>query len=137
MQLARIVLFRLLALSSLLLGLIGVVLPGLPTVPFVLLAAFAAGKGWPQLEARLLAHHKYGPLIHNWRRYGLVPRAGKIAASLMMTLSLVLCWFSAFALLYKVLLTLLLAAVALWLWRRPEQIPPELMTAERFDKEQK
>lgn len=125
MQLARIVLFRLLALCSLLLGLIGVVLPGLPTVPFVLLAAFAAGKGWPQLEARLLAHHKYGPVIHNWRRYGLVPRAGKIAASLMMTLSLVLCWFSTFVLLYKVLLTLLLAAVALWLWRRPEQVPAE------------
>ena len=121
MLLVRILLFRLLALGSLLLGLIGVVLPGLPTVPFILLAAFAADKGWPALEARLLAHSRYGPLIHNWRAYGVVPRSGKIAASLMMLISLVLCWFSALMLLVKMALTLLLTAVALWLWLRPEQ----------------
>ncbi len=121
MLLVRILLFRLLALGSLLLGLIGVVLPGLPTVPFILLAAFAAGKGWPALEARLFAHSRYGPLIHNWRAYGVVPRSGKIAASLMMLISLVLCWFSALMLLVKMALTLLLTAVALWLWLRPEQ----------------
>jgi uncharacterized protein len=42
--------WRALALLSLALGGIGVVLPGLPTVPFVLLSAFAAGKGWPKFE---------------------------------------------------------------------------------------
>jgi hypothetical protein len=120
-MLLRILLFRLLALGSLLLGLIGVVLPGLPTVPFMLLAAFAAGKGWPALETRLLAHHKYGPLIHNWRAFGVVPRSGKIAASLMMLISLVLCWVSSLMLAFKLALTLLLTGVALWLWFRPEQ----------------
>lgn len=120
-MLLRILLFRLLALGSLLLGLFGVVLPGLPTVPFMLLAAFAAGKGWPALEARLLAHHKYGPLIHNWRAFGVVPRSGKIAASLMMGISLLLCWLSSLMLALKLTLTLLLAAVAWWLWLRPEK----------------
>jgi hypothetical protein len=120
-MLLRILLFRLLALGSLLLGLVGVVLPGLPTVPFMLLAAFAAGKGWPALEARLLAHHKYGPLIHNWRAFGVVPRSGKIAASLMMGISLLLCWLSSLMLAFKLTLTLLLTAVAWWLWLRPEQ----------------
>lgn len=124
MRVFRLLLFRLLALGSLLLGLVGIVLPGLPTVPFVLLAAFAAGKGWPELERRLLAHHKYGPLIHHWRAYGLVPRGGKIAASLMMLLSLSLCWLSQAALIMKIALTLLLTAVAVWLWRRPEQLSP-------------
>jgi len=121
-MLLRILLFRLLALGSLLLGLVGVVLPGLPTVPFMLLAAFAAGKGWPALEARLLAHHKYGPLIHNWRAFGVVPRSGKIAASLMMGISLLLCWLSSLMLAFKLTLTLLLTAVAWWLWLRPEQV---------------
>lgn len=121
-MLLRILLFRLLALGSLLLGLVGVVLPGLPTVPFMLLAAFAAGKGWPTLEARLLAHHKYGPLIHNWRAFGVVPRSGKIAASLMMGISLLLCWLSSLMLAFKLTLTLLLTAVAWWLWLRPEQV---------------
>ncbi len=121
MLVLRIMLFRLLALGSLLLGLIGVVLPGLPTVPFILLAAFAAGKGWPALDAWLLAHHRYGPLIHNWRAFGVVPRSGKIAASLMMLISLVLCWVSSLMLAFKLALTLLLTGVALWLWFRPEQ----------------
>lgn len=121
MLVLRIMLFRLLALGSLLLGLIGVVLPGVPTVPFILLAAFAAGKGWPVLEAWLLAHHRYGPLIHNWRAFGVVPRSGKIAASLMMLISLVLCWLSSLMLAFKLALTLFLTGVALWLWLRPEQ----------------
>lgn len=121
MLFVRVLLFRLLAFGSLLLGLIGVVLPGLPTVPFILLAAFAAGKGWPQLEARLLAHSRYGPVIHNWRAFGVVPRSGKIAASLMMLLSLVLCWLSSLLLAFKLALTLLLTTVACWLWFRPEQ----------------
>lgn len=121
MLMLRLLLFRLLALGSLLLGFIGVVLPGLPTVPFILLAAFAAGKGWPQLEARLLAHTTYGPLIHNWRAFGVVPRSGKIAASLMMGISLLLCWVSSLMLTLKLVLTLLLTGVAFWLWQRPEQ----------------
>ncbi|HPU51492.1 MAG TPA: DUF454 family protein, partial [Burkholderiaceae bacterium] len=48
-------LWRLLALLCVVLGLIGVILPGLPTVPFLLVAAWAGGRGWPRLEAWLLA----------------------------------------------------------------------------------
>ena len=46
----------LLAYVSLGLGLIGIVVPGLPTVPFVLLSAFAAARGSMRLHDRLLAH---------------------------------------------------------------------------------
>lgn len=40
----------LLAYASLGLALVGIVLPGLPTVPFVLLAAFAAARGSDRLH---------------------------------------------------------------------------------------
>ena len=50
-RIASLVFWRTLALACVVLGLIGVVVPGLPTVPFLLVAAWAGGKGWPQLEA--------------------------------------------------------------------------------------
>lgn len=117
-----VLLWRILAIVALLLGLIGIPLPGLPTVPFLLLAAWAGGKGWPSLEARLLAHPKYGPVIIAWRKHGVVSRRAKYLAILMMSFSMVLLQFSAAPLLLKILLPLFLLAVAIWLWMRPEQI---------------
>jgi uncharacterized membrane protein YbaN (DUF454 family) len=76
----QILLWRLLALISLALGAVGVVLPVLPTVPFLLLAAWAASRGWPRLEALQHAHSTNGPAIRRWRARGAVsPRAKRIA----------------------------------------------------------
>ena len=117
---SRILFWRALALISLVLGLIGIPLPVLPTVPFVLLSAWSAGKGWPALEQRLLTHATLGPPILAWRQYGVVPRRAKYLASAMMLLSTLLLQLSAAALLLKLLLPCLLLLVAIWLWRRPE-----------------
>lgn len=113
-------LWRLAAIVFLLLGLVGIVLPGLPTVPFVLLAAWAAGRGWPALEAWLLAHPRWGPSIRNWRERGAVPRRAKWASALMMGASAVLLLCSAAPLAVKIGVPLLMLAVSVWLWRRPE-----------------
>ncbi len=112
--------WRLLAGVSVLLGLIGVFVPGLPTVPFLLLAAWAGGKGWPALEAWLLNHPRHGPAIRRWRDHRAVPRRAKWAASATMALSVVLIALSGAVLWLKIGMALFLAAVATWLWRRPE-----------------
>lgn len=122
----KLVLWRLLALTSLILGLIGIPLPGLPTVPFILLSAWSAGKGWPALEQRLLAHPKLGPPVLIWRQSGIVPRRAKYLASAMMLLSAVLLLLSAVPLLLKWLLPCFLLLVAIWLWQRPEQVNQDL-----------
>lgn len=101
------------------LGLVGVALPGLPTVPFMLLAAFCATRGSPRLRAWLLAHAQFGPFIRDWEREGAVSRRAKRMATLMMllcsaVLALVATWMG------WLLATACMAAVALWLWRRPE-----------------
>ncbi len=116
----RTLCWRLLALSSFVLGLIGVLLPGLPTVPFVLLSAFAAGKGWPQFESWLLAHPKFGPPVRQWRQHGAVSRRAKWLASGMMLVSATLLWFSNAPLWLLLLVSAVLLSVLIWLWQRPE-----------------
>lgn len=113
-------LWRALAIVCVALGFTGAFLPVLPTVPFLLVAAWAGGKGWPQLEAWLLAHPRYGHSIRNWRERGAVPRRAKWAASLMMAFSSVVLALSPLALWLRVAVPLGMACVALWLWRRPE-----------------
>jgi len=120
----RQMLWRLLAALSVLLGVIGAFLPVLPTVPFLLLAAWAAGRGWPELEAKLLAHPKYGPMIIHWREQGAVPRRAKWLASIMMCCSAVMLWFSPVPPWVRGSVWFTLIVVATWLWRRPEPVPP-------------
>ena len=67
-------------LLSLLLGGIGVFLPLLPTVPFVILAAFCFARSSPRLERWLVGHERFGPHIVAWRSKGAISRAGKQAA---------------------------------------------------------
>ncbi|MCH8501134.1 MAG: YbaN family protein [Aliidiomarina sp.] len=122
MILLRRLFWRLIAIVSLKLAVLGIPLPGLPTVPFVLLAAWAAGKGWPELENWLLRHPRYGPSILAWRREGAVSRKAKWIATGMMAVSLVMLFWSPAPVLLKYLLPPFLAAVAFWLWRRPEPV---------------
>lgn len=112
----------LLAYVSLGLALLGVVLPGLPTTPFVLVAAWAAAQGSPRLHAWLLAHHTFGPLIRNWQRYGAVSRSAKWLASVMMLLcAFILWWFAPNPWAHWPPIAVM-AVVSVWLWRRAE--PP-------------
>jgi uncharacterized membrane protein YbaN (DUF454 family) len=60
------------------LALIGVVVPGLPTTPFVLLAAACYVRSSRRLYARLLAHRVFGKLIRNFQASRAIPRSAKI-----------------------------------------------------------
>ena len=112
--------WRAFALASLLLGFIGVFVPGLPTVPFLLLAAWAGSRGWPALEAWLLEHPRHGAAIRRWRERGAVTRRAKCWASATMVASLALLFASAAPRALVLGVTPFVAVVALWLWRRPE-----------------
>jgi uncharacterized protein len=113
-------LWRTLAALSVCLAIIGAVLPVLPTVPFLILAAWAGGKGWPALETWLLNHAHFGPGIRRWRERGAVPRRAKWLATVMMIASAVMLALSTAPLAVKIGVPSVMAAVGLWLWRRPE-----------------
>lgn len=69
------------------LGTIGAFLPLLPTVPFLLLAAFCFARGNPAWEQRLLDHPRYGPPLRQWRERRAISRRAKIAALTAMGVS--------------------------------------------------
>ena len=117
-----VLLWRGLALLAMGLGLLGVALPVLPTVPFVLLAAWAASKGWPAFEIWLLNHRVFGPPILQWRLRGTVARRAKWISTLMMASSAIGMQFfgSVIPLWLRIAVPAVMLAVAIWLWRRPE-----------------
>lgn len=126
----RILLWRTIAILALLLGVIGLLLPIMPTVPFLLVAAWAGGKGWPVLEQKLLSHPKYGPQIVAWRKHGVVKRQPKVIASVMMGGSAIMLSFSPAPLALKFAIIGIMATIAFWLWLRPESAPADVTDAD-------
>jgi uncharacterized membrane protein YbaN (DUF454 family) len=104
--------------ASLALGLVGIVLPLLPTVPFVILAAYCFSKGSRRWEAWMLAHPRLGPIVHDWREHRAVPLRAKQLATLMMATSCAGTWWFAPASVAWIP-TVACTGVAVWLWRLP------------------
>lgn len=108
------------AILCVLLGVIGIFVPGLPTTVFILLAAWAAARSSPRLHRWLMQHRLFGPMIANWQNGGTVSRRVKWMATLTMGLSsLTVAWF-VHPLWLKLGVLALMAAVLGWLWLRPE-----------------
>jgi uncharacterized membrane protein YbaN (DUF454 family) len=73
-----------LGLACVVLGLVGVVLPGLPTTPFLILAAACFVRSSQTLYDRLLAHRRFGPLVRDYRDgLGVPARVKALALGLM------------------------------------------------------
>lgn len=65
-------------------GIAGIVLPLVPTTPFLLLAAYAFARSSPRLHTWLVEHPRLGPPITDWRQHGAISRRAKRAAILVM-----------------------------------------------------
>lgn len=113
--------WRAVAVVAGLLGFVGVMLPVVPTVPFLLVAAWAAGKGWPSFERWLLNHEHYGPPIRRWREQGAISRRAKWFSTLMMASSAVgMQFFGTIPLWLRIGVPVVMGCVAVWIWMRPE-----------------
>ena len=73
-----------LGLLFLLLGGIGVVLPLLPTTPFVILAAACFARSSPRMHRWLLRSELFGPMLRDWEENKCVSPRVKTLALLMM-----------------------------------------------------
>lgn len=103
-------------------GVVGAVLPVLPTTPFMLLAAGCYGRASPRFYNWLLNTRAFGPLIREWQQYRAIPWRTKLIAIALMAITL-----SSSILLFakqpyaQIPMALFGCALAIWLYRIPSR----------------
>lgn len=100
-------------------GAVGLVLPLLPTTPFVILAAFAFSKGSPRFARALHGHSLFGPMIAEWRAKGAISPRTKALALAMMTAALATSVALAFSTVLIALQALAMTGAAAFILSRP------------------
>ena len=66
---------------------VGVVVPGIPTTIFLLIALWAFSQSSDRLRAWLYNHPIFGVFLQDWKKHGVIPKKAKVAAVSLMLLS--------------------------------------------------
>ncbi|WP_265517295.1 YbaN family protein [Nitratireductor luteus] len=109
----------------LLLGFVGAFLPVMPTTIFLILAAWCFGRSSPRLEAWLLNHPRFGPVLRDWREHGAMSRRAKFIACAGMITGYALFYVGAKpAPWLAIVVAGVMAGCAVWIAKRPERKAP-------------
>lgn len=101
------------------LGILGAVLPLLPTTPFLLVAAYAFARSSQTLHDWLVEHPRLGPPIRDWREKGAIRRGTKVVSVLTMVAAFGVSVLAGFGTTVLLTQALILTAVAVFLLTRP------------------
>ncbi|MEX0348334.1 MAG: YbaN family protein [Paracoccaceae bacterium] len=101
------------------LAIIGVALPLLPTVPFLLLAAFFFARSSERLHDWLLSHRLFGPMIDDWHRSGAIRPAAKRAATLSVAAVFLISLVFGAPGHVLIIQAVVLSCVLVFIWTRP------------------
>ena len=104
-------------------GLAGVVLPLVPTTPFLLLAAFAFARSSERLHDWLVGHPRLGPPIADWNAHGAIQPRAKLTAALAIAATFALSAAAGFGAFVLAVQAVVLSVVLLFLLTRPS--PPD------------
>lgn len=111
--------YRAIGVLFVLIGAIGVVLPILPTVPFLIVSAFCFARSNPEWADRLYNHKSYGESLRDWRDRGAIRRTAKWAAIGAMSLGILFTGFTV-GFPWVLISAAVLVTVGPWIWTRPE-----------------
>ncbi|MDF3130784.1 YbaN family protein [Kiritimatiellaeota bacterium B1221] len=109
-----------LAYFFLALAIVGVFLPVVPTVPFLLLSAWCSAKGSERLHAWLHAHPRYSKILLDWEKEHAVSRRSKWVAVVMLCVSWGLLLVRINNLWVPGVVGILFVGIAIFLISRPE-----------------
>ena len=113
-------LYILLGFLSLGLGVLGSVLPILPTTPFILLSAYLFSKSSEKWYKWLISLPKFGKNIEDWNEHGVISKKAKVTC--LISVSLVIIWINIGLVIHlyaKILLTITLISVLTYVCTRP------------------
>ena len=110
--------------AAILLGLLGVVLPGLPTTPFVLVASYCLLRTAPKLHARLLQSRLFGEVLRDWHLHRGLRAHVRYKATAVIALVLgASLFFTAIPLAAKLMILAVAACGITYVWRLPDIAP--------------
>lgn len=114
--------FFTIGILSLSLGYVGIVVPGLPTTVFILIAAWAFSKCSTKFTYWIENHRLFGPMVLNWQQYRGLSRRAKKVAILTIIPTFAFTIFIAFSMIGDLIFGFFGIALCTWLATRPE--PP-------------
>ncbi|MCW9046453.1 MAG: YbaN family protein [Gammaproteobacteria bacterium] len=113
------------------LGAIGVLLPVVPTTPFMLLALWAFSRSSERFHNWLYNHRFFGPPLQMWNKYGVIPLVAKVMSVSFMSISFIyMLFFSPLGIMYKVIIAILMIYGAWFILTRPSNPPKHDSVAE-------
>jgi hypothetical protein len=104
-------------------GLLGTVLPVLPTTIFWIIAAACFAKGCPAMARRIYAWPGIGPAVEAFLSHGVVARRAKVGALLGKALAAAIVALTPLPLTAKLITLGVIALAALYVVTRPESLP--------------
>lgn len=124
--------FAALGTLFLLIGIVGLFVPVLPTTPFLLLATACYARSSRRFYNWLMNHSAFGPLIIEWRTYRSIPWRIKLVAIATMTLT-----FGSSIIFFikdgwlQLALTFFALMMAIWLYQIPSRDHPDAQESDR------
>ncbi len=111
-----------LGITSLFLGLIGILLPLLPTTPFLLLSAFSFSRSSERLHSWLVNHRHLGTPIRNWQESGSISRPAKVLALCVIAATFLTSLLFGVREVIIVIQAIVLGIVSVFIITRPENV---------------
>lgn len=101
------------------LGTLGVVLPLLPTTPFILLAAWCFARSSPRFHHWLLYRSWFGGYLRHWQKHRAMPLGAKPRAIAFILITFAVSLWLVNMMWVRILLLAILACLLIFMWRIP------------------